>query len=152
MVRAEVASTMQDVFRQHLQLEERSREWKALIDPVTTSPLLFRSPAPERDGILVVGDAALFVDPFIGDGISLALKSGVLAAKSLVPFFRNELSLRDAARSYRQLHQQRLVPVFKVSSILRRTLELPRLIRVPMTYMVRNSPALSRYLVDRTRS
>ena len=89
---------MQDVFRQHPQLEERSRGWKQLSDPVSTSPLLFRSPAPERDGILMAGDAAVFVDPFVGDGISLALRSGALAAQTLMPFFRKELSLQNAAQ------------------------------------------------------
>jgi flavin-dependent dehydrogenase len=151
MVRADVASSLPDVFRRHSQLEARSREWTALSEPVSTFPLLFRSPLPERDGILMAGDAAVFVDPFVGDGISLALRSGALAAECLTQFFRRELSLQDAARSYRQVYQQRLVPVFKVSSMIRRVLALPRAVRVPMTYLVRKSPALSEYVVQRTR-
>jgi len=76
MVRADVASTLKDVFRQHPQLEERRRGWKQISDPVSTSPLLFRTPTPVCDGIFMTGDAAVFVDPFVGDGISMALRSG----------------------------------------------------------------------------
>jgi flavin-dependent dehydrogenase len=151
MVRADVASTLEDVFRQDLQLEQRSRGWKQLSDPVSTSPLLFRTPTPVRDGIFMAGDAAVFVDPFVGDGISMALRSGALAAKTLMPFFRKELSLQSAARSYQKAYHQRLAPVFKASSLIRRMLELPRAVRLPMIYVFRNSPFLSRYLVAQTR-
>jgi menaquinone-9 beta-reductase len=151
MVRADVASTLEDVFRQHPQLEKRSREWMQLSDPVSTSPLLFRTPTPVRDGIFMAGDAAVFVDPFVGDGISMALRSGALAAQTLIPFFRKELSLQTAARSYQKAYNQRLAPVFKASSMIRRMLELPRVVRVPMIYVFRNSPLLSRFLVSQTR-
>src|SRR5437867_9182870 len=48
MVRADVASTLDEVFEQHGALRKRSRSWKLLIDPVSTSPLIFREPARER--------------------------------------------------------------------------------------------------------
>jgi glycine/D-amino acid oxidase-like deaminating enzyme len=58
MVRADVASTLPEVFGQHPALHERSRGWSSLSDPVSTSPLIFRNPHPERDRVLMVGDAA----------------------------------------------------------------------------------------------
>ena len=151
MVSADMATTLKDVFRQHPELEQRSRSWKALSDPVSTSPLLFRAPAPVSDGIFIAGDAAVFVDPFVGDGISMALRSGALAAQTLMPFFRKELSLQDASRSYQKAYHRRLAPVVKASSMIRRMLELPRAVRLPMIYVFRNSPRLSRYLVAQTR-
>ena len=151
MVRADVASTLQDVFSQHPQLEQRSRGWKRLSDPVSTSPLLFRTPTPVRDGIFMAGDAAVFVDPFIGGGISMALRSSALAAQTLLPFFRQKLALQNAARSYENAYHQRLAPVFKASSMIRRMLELPRAVRLPMIYVFRYIPCLSRYLVAQTR-
>jgi len=36
--------------------------------------------------MLLAGDAAAFIDPFAGDGISLALHGGVMAAQALIPF------------------------------------------------------------------
>ena len=42
MVRADVASSLPEVFAQHPALRERSRNWTSLSDPVSTSPLIFR--------------------------------------------------------------------------------------------------------------
>jgi flavin-dependent dehydrogenase len=151
MVRANVATTIQDVFSQNPQLKERSRNWTPLSEPVSTSPLIFRAPQPERDSVLMAGDAAVFVDPFIGDGISLAVRSGAMAAQSLMPFFRNEHSLQAAALAYRTNYEEKLAPVFRASSMIRRMLALPRAIRIPMIYFVRSAPRVARYLVKRTR-
>ena len=45
----------------------------------------------------MAGDAAGFVDPFVGDGISLALRSGRLAGECLIPFFAGTISLRGSS-------------------------------------------------------
>lgn len=151
MVRAEVASTLPEVFARHPQLHQRSRHWQSLTEPVTTSPLIFRDPQAERDGVLMAGDAAGFVDPFVGDGISLALRSGTLAAQCLSPFLRREVSLREAAQNYRQSYEQRLAPVFRASSKIRRMLVLPRVLRGPLLFLLENTPAVTQYLLSRTR-
>lgn len=151
MVRADVASTLMEVLSCHPQLKERSQNWRPLSTPISTSPLLFRVPVPDRGGILMAGDAAAFVDPFAGDGISLALRSGALAAQCLVPFFQKDISLQDATLAYRRIYQERLAHVFHASSMIRRALKLPRAIRKPMIYFVRTIPSLPEYLVKRTR-
>jgi flavin-dependent dehydrogenase len=151
MVRADVASTLPEVFAQHPLLKERSRNWQPLSEPVSTAPLIFRGPQPERDNILLAGDAAGFVDPFVGDGISLALRSGALAAECLAPFVRGEVSLLDAASLYRQTYERQLAPVFRASSKIRRMLLLPRSVRVPVLFLLENVPAVARYLVRKTR-
>ena len=151
MVRADVASTLPEVFAQHPALRKRSRRWTALSEPVTTSPLIFRHPQPQREGVLMVGDAAGFVDPFVGDGISLALRSGSLAARCLVPFLAGEASLAGATDRYRELYQQSLLPVFRASSRLRRMLFLPSSVRRPLLFLLESSPAIANYLVRKTR-
>jgi flavin-dependent dehydrogenase len=151
MVRAEVASSLQEVFAQHPELRERSRNWTALSDPVSTSPLIFRTPQPERDGMLMVGDSAGFVDPFVGDGISLALRSGALAARCLQPFFTGEASRAEAVGRYVRAYRESLLPVFRASSTIRRMLVLPRYIRKPVLSLLENSPAMTNYLVRKTR-
>ncbi|MGH9512948.1 MAG: NAD(P)/FAD-dependent oxidoreductase [Terriglobales bacterium] len=151
MVKADVGSTLEEVFKQHPQLKERSRNWKRLSPIVTTSPLFFRAPQPERDGILMAGDAAGFVDPFVGDGVSLALRSGALAAECLIPFCHGKHSIQYAASAYREIYGQKLAPVFRASSMIRRMLKLPKTIRKPMIYIARATPRLSKYVVKRTR-
>jgi menaquinone-9 beta-reductase len=151
MVRADVASTLPEVLTCHPALQERSRDWKPVSDPVTTSPLVFREPRPERDGILMVGDAAAFVDPFVGDGISLALRSGSLASECLVAFFAGKISLPEAARDYGSAYAQRLAPVFRTSSKIRRMLSWPQTVRTPILRMLEKTPSITRYLVSKTR-
>ncbi|HXP17970.1 MAG TPA: FAD-dependent oxidoreductase [Terriglobales bacterium] len=151
MVRAEVASTLPEVFAQHPALRERSRSWTPLSDPVSTSPLIFRDPQPERDGVLMVGDTAGFVDPFVGDGISLALRSGDLAAQCLLPFFAGGISLADAVNRYREAYRQSLLPVFRASSKVRKLLHLPRVVRLPLLRLLETTPAITQFVVKSTR-
>ena len=151
MVRADVASTMADVLAFHPALQERARRWQPLSDPVSVGPLLFRKPQPEADGLLRVGDAAAFVDPFVGDGISLALRSGALAAECLIPFFAGKGDVRQAARCYAERYEQQLASVFQTSSRIRRMLLLPWALRVPILFLLENTPAITRHLVTRTR-
>ena len=151
MVRADVASTLPEVFAQHPALLERSRSWTRLSNPVSTSPLIFRDPQPERNNVLHVGDAAGFVDPFVGDGISLAMRSGALAAKCLAPFLAGKISLPDAVARYGELYTQSLLPVFRASSRIRQMLKLPRGVRRPLLFLLESAPALTRYAVRKTR-
>jgi len=151
MVRADVANTLPEVFACYPGLQERSSEWQPCSDPVCTAPLVFRQPQAERDGILMTGDAAAFVDPFVGDGISLALRSGRLAGESLIPFFAGTVSLPEAARNYRANYESRLASVFRTSSKIRWMLGLPRQVRIPILRLVEKTPAITRYLVSKTR-
>ena len=151
MVRADVASTMAELLASHRVLQERARRWQALSDPVSVGPLLFRRPQPEADGMLRVGDAAAFVDPFVGDGISLALRSGALAAQCLIPFFAGTGDIREAVRCYAHKYERQLAAVFQTSSRIRRMLLLPRVLRAPIVFLLENTPAITRHLVTGTR-
>jgi geranylgeranyl reductase family protein len=60
------------------------REWLGdarRIGPVRAlGPLAYRVVAPREDGVVLVGDAAGFLDPFTGEGIYAALRAAELAA------------------------------------------------------------------------
>jgi flavin-dependent dehydrogenase len=151
MVRADVATGMSEVLKLHPTLRQRSESWQLLMDPVTTSPLVFHPPEPTQNGMLQTGDSATFVDPFIGDGISLALRSGDLAGNCLAGFFRNEISLAFAIADYARLYQARLAPVFRASSRLRNLLRWPSVVRKPVLSILEKTPAITRRLVTMTR-
>jgi flavin-dependent dehydrogenase len=153
MVRADVATDLREVLQLHPALHERSRNWQPApaMDPVSTSPLVFHEPEPVQNGMLQVGDSATFVDPFIGDGISLALRSGDLAGNCLRPFFRNECSREAAAADYTRLYQTRLAPVFRASSRLRNLLRWPAVVRKPVLSVLEKNPSITRRLVKMTR-
>jgi flavin-dependent dehydrogenase len=151
MVRSDVARTLPEVFAQNPQLAERALGWQALMEAVSTSPLIFQKPRPAQDGMLLAGDAAGFVDPFVGDGISLALRSGAMAAECLAPVFKKEISLPDARTRYVRTYEQRLAPVFRNSSRIRQLLKLPRAMRKPIVGLLGRLPQVTQYLVNCTR-
>jgi len=151
MVRSDIATSLPQVFSQHGELLERSRHWHQISDAVSTSPLNFATPRPLLQGMLLVGDAAGFVDPFVGDGISLALRSGAMAAGCLIPFFRSEKSIAEASHSYEQAYRKHLAPVFRASSRIRYTLRLPRRVRKPVLFALEKNPAVTQFLVSKTR-
>jgi menaquinone-9 beta-reductase len=151
VVRADVANSLSEVFVQHARLHERSRHWLRLSDAVSTAPLIFRKPRPVQNGVVRAGDAAAFVDPFVGDGISLALRSGRLAAQVLSACLRKEGSYGDAARTYERAYEQQFGPIFRTSSKIRQMLSLPKALRTPLLFMLERSPAATRYLIRKTR-
>ena len=151
MVRSDVATELSEVLKLHPWLRQRSQEWQPVMDSVSTSPLVFHQPEPVQNGMFQVGDAATFVDPFIGDGISLALRSSDLVGECLSPFFRSQCSLESAAADYSRLYQSRLAPVFRTSSRLRNLLRWPGAVRKPVLSLLAKTPAITRRLVRMTR-
>ncbi len=146
MVRASVAKSLDEVFERSPELRARARAWRQVTEPVSTSPLLFREPSPLAGHVILVGDAAGFVDPFVGDGISLALRSGAAAGALLA----KPGALHEKARAYAEIYRSTILPVFAASSRLRRILALPAVVRRPLLALL-NVPAFSRYVVRRTR-
>jgi menaquinone-9 beta-reductase len=151
MVRADAAHTLQDVFTKEPRLYERSRAWQPLFSTVTTSPLYFREPETESDGMFLAGDAAGFIDPFAGDGISLALQSGTLAAQSILPFLNGTCSLEQAHQQYRAEYRKRFAPAFRNAARLRSALAAPRWIRNAALAFAA-VPGVGKMLVKRTRA
>jgi flavin-dependent dehydrogenase len=129
MVRADVARSLPEVFGQHPELWRRSRDWEPLFPALSTSGLIFREPQTQADEVLLAGDAAGFIDPFAGDGISLALHSGSLAAECLSGFLRAEGSLTEALRNYHAAYHKRFARAFKNAARLRRLLQAPAWLR-----------------------
>lgn len=150
MVRAGAATTLPAVFALHPQLRDRSLNWRPATESVTTSPLLFRDPEPLRENALLAGDAAGFVDPFVGDGIALALRSGALAGQCLLPFFCGQCSLPAAAGVYRETYRRAFLPVFRNAARFRRLLSLPARLRAPFVHLLEYT-GLPGFVVRSTR-
>ena len=79
--------------------------------PWRTIAPLDRAPAPRaavsvdgESGVFLVGDAARVVEPFTGEGIYYALRTGELAAESVVAAVRGEMGAPEAAARYRAAH------------------------------------------------
>jgi geranylgeranyl reductase family protein len=80
--------------------------------PWRTITPLTRSPIPSaHENLFFIGDAARVVEPFTGEGIYYALRSGELAANAIAKIFRGydrNSALRDFGRAYAQMYRGRL--------------------------------------------
>jgi flavin-dependent dehydrogenase len=150
MVRSDCATCLPEVFKLHPDLHQRSRNWAEATKPVAAAPLIFSGVEAEREGMLCVGDAAAFIDPFVGDGISLALRSGILAAQALAPFWSGEIVLAEALRRYVHEHDRRFRRPLRTAALARAFLLAPAAIR-RLALRAMQSPRFSRYLVRSTR-
>ncbi len=150
MVRADAARNLNDAFRLHPELDRRSRGWQPASEVVSTSPLLFCPPSPVDRTTLCAGDAAGFIDPFLGDGMSLALRSGMMSADSLTEFWDGRVTLGEAAANYDRSYRRELLPLFRNAARLRRSLSLPSLLRRPLLSLL-NTGWISSWVVERTR-
>jgi len=151
MVRADVARSLDGVFAKEPELWRRSRSWKSLFPPVTTSPLYFQEPETESAGMMLAGDAAGFIDPFAGDGISLALQSGVLAAETIVPFIAGKYSWEQALLEYRFAYKKRFAPAFRNAARLRNAFAAPKWLR-NAAFALASMPGVGQMMLRATRA
>lgn len=152
MVLPSIAKNLETVFQQEANLRERSKNWFPTTEPVSTYPLVHGKPLPiqAKRNILNVGDAAGFIDPFVGDGISMALHSGHMAAESLHSFLSGGGSLQQAARAYSADYEQSLLPAFQNAARLRKLIDKPVLRNLAMELF--RVPAISRLALRSTRA
>jgi flavin-dependent dehydrogenase len=110
LVRVQAARTMDEVIVRSAALTQRSHGWTPVTEPITTAPIVFGPPVPVTRGMANVGDAAAFIDPFLGDGIAIALQTGALAARCL---------MNGDVERYRKEYLRSVAPALKRAEILR---------------------------------
>ncbi|HEX6283903.1 MAG TPA: NAD(P)/FAD-dependent oxidoreductase, partial [Pyrinomonadaceae bacterium] len=85
-----------------------------------------QNPAPSK-GLLAIGDAAAFIDPFTGSGMLMAFESGELAAQVILRHASRPDSAENLATDYADEYRKKFEPRLRISSILRRAVFRPRL-------------------------
>lgn len=150
MVRSDRATSLPQVFQLQPRLAMRAQSWKPTMDTVSTAPLIYRSPQPVRDNVLLVGDAAAFIDPFVGDGISIALRTGQVAAECLAEVFSGASGLNQSAAAYQAEYSRQFSPLLAAASRMRSLFLLPRLAKAAVFEMLR-LPGLMPLVIRKTR-
>jgi flavin-dependent dehydrogenase len=150
MVRSNRATSLDEVFALQPALAERSRGWHQLVEPVTTAPLIYRTPEPVRGNLIFVGDAAAFIDPFVGDGISLALRTGQLAARELQPALKHSTTVTAAVANYQKEYERHFIPLITAASRIRLLVSWPKPAQFAVLKLLR-IPGAMPYLIRRTR-
>lgn len=111
-----------------------------------------RMPAP-APGLLTIGDAAAFIDPFTGSGMLMALESGEVAAQTIGRFpgpRGNNGHWSQLAGEYSAAYSQRFHSRLRIAGFLRRAAFVPGLAEVAIL-MTRSSKKLRRRLAEATR-
>jgi flavin-dependent dehydrogenase len=109
-------------------------------------------PVP-ADGLLMIGDAAAFIDPFTGSGMLMALEGGELAAKAItqhLPQLRAGAPFLALAREYEALYQVQFRSRLRICAMLRRAAFVPRLAEAAIR-LFGMSERLRRALAQATR-
>jgi len=73
-------------------------------DVAAIGPLFERTNGVVGDGVLLIGDAAGYVDAITGEGLSLAFAEALALGDTLAPALRGESSLRRALLAYARRH------------------------------------------------
>lgn len=100
-------------------------------------------------GLLAVGDAAAFIDPFTGSGMLMALESGQLAAE-VIDRHLPSLNFESLASDYRNAYSRRFASRLRVSGLLRRAAFIPYLDEAAILFFSA-SAGLRRKLARATR-
>ena len=104
-------------------------------------------------GLLTVGDAAAFIDPFTGSGMLMALESGQVAAETVVrhlPMLRAGGLFESLTNRYRTEYATRFNSRLQISSLLRRAAFVPGLAEAAIL-LCGTSSLLRRKLARATR-
>jgi flavin-dependent dehydrogenase len=81
-------------------------------------------------GLITVGDAAAFIDPFTGSGMLMALESGEVAAEAVtrqLPQLRQGTGFSSLANGYMAEYSSRFQARLRISGLLRRAAFVPHL-------------------------
>jgi len=81
------------------------QSWRT-ITPLTRSPI-----CSAHESLFLIGDSARVVEPFTGEGIYYALRSGELVATAIAKIFRGDnrqSTVRNFARAYAEMYRGRL--------------------------------------------
>ena len=86
-------------------LQPRLGEMRPLGPVLALGPLAYRVAQPRCGGVLLVGDAAGFFDPFTGEGLYTALRSAEMAAQVAdAALAKGDCSASELARFWRARH------------------------------------------------
>ncbi|MCI0525865.1 MAG: NAD(P)/FAD-dependent oxidoreductase [Nitrospira sp.] len=102
-------------------------------------PLAFKAKRCSWGGALLVGDSAGFIDPFTGEGIYHALRSGELAAEIIHEAFKINNMTKEFLQKYDHLRIQEFRRKFRICHVLQPIIYRPWLANLVAQSMARDS-------------
>ena len=91
----------QKLLRKNPHLDEIfSRAIKLYDAPLTISQISFESKSSVEDHVLMIGDAAGLITPLCGNGMSMAMHAGKIAAEHIEVFLQGKVSRKEMEKKY----------------------------------------------------
>ena len=109
----------------HPALDARLRHATQVSETLATAPVQPARWRADHTGALLAGDAAGFLDPFTGDGISQALHAGQVAADAVARACRDRETLLVASDAYQRQLGYAVGRSYKVAGLLRLLVRAP---------------------------
>ena len=104
-------------------------------------------------GLLTIGDAASFIDPFTGSGMLMALESGELAAEIIADHLdavRGGSGFEELGKQYRIAYEKRFDSRLRICSLMRRAAFVPGLAELAIRFFG-TSDRLRQFVTRATR-
>lgn len=118
---------------------------------LTIAQVPFARKSPAEQDILMVGDASGMIAPVTGDGMEIALQTGMLASTCTAAFLDGVLTTDELVRHYSHTWRQAFGFRLRMGHMLQAIMLRPRWI-MPGIRLLNRVPALGQYLVNSTRS
>jgi flavin-dependent dehydrogenase len=120
------------------------------LDWITIAQVPFESKGNDRQGILYVGDAARVMAPLAGNGITVAIESGILVANLLAGYFKGKKSLEEVGCEYQHAWNHRYRARMELGNILQKLILNPSVASLAIL-LISRIPGLGDTLLAKTR-
>lgn len=131
------------------------REWLSSAGQISPwhsiAQVSFAPRAPVDRDVLMAGDSAGLIAPLAGDGMSMALQAGLLAAGWAGDFLAGRVTSESLRRGYARAWQHEFGQRLNVGRVLQAVMLRPRMLSPGLRAAVL-APALGSFFVARTRS
>jgi geranylgeranyl reductase family protein len=140
--------TLQNLLKTHPHLKERFKDARPL-ETIKGYGLPLGSKKRNLSGerFLLTGDAAALIDPFSGEGIANAIRSGRVAADHIITCFKNNNFSATFNKAYDREIYRRMWKEFKISRTLQQVVRYPLLFNFVIK-KARQSKYLQKFLID----
>ncbi len=132
-------------------LTERLTDAPAVDTALAAGPMERHTIRQLTDGVLLIGDAAGYLDALTGEGISLALAQALALDETVVPILvesgRKEILPRRDLLAYEQAYQAMIRPYYQVTHLALWLSHHPSLLEQAVTFLSRQ-PALFQSLLS----
>ncbi len=97
-----------------------------------------------KNGVLLLGDAAHMMNPVGGQGINIALRDSIVAANHLVPLLKKDPSNETIDKAFLEIEKERLPEVRAVQNFQKRPTAIVRKQSPINTYLIKNIKTISK--------